>query len=88
MSKKVMSKKVTKITKKQLETIVGQKNVTDQLIINLGMLEAKKHELLHEFAIASGELEDTKKDLEADYGKINIDLQTGIFTRAEDEQDS
>jgi hypothetical protein len=52
------------------------------------MLEAKKHELLHEFAIASGELEDTKKDLEADYGKINIDLQTGIFTRAEDEQDS
>ena len=55
---------MSKITKEQLETIVTQKRKSDELIINLGMLEAKKHELLHTFAQISGELEDTKKDLE------------------------
>jgi hypothetical protein len=79
---------MSKIKEEQLKTLVEQKTATDELIINLGMLEAKKHELLHTFAQISGELEDTKKDLEEEYGKINIDLQTGIFTRAEDEQDS
>ena len=79
---------MSKITKEQLETIVTQKRKSDELIINLGMLEAKKHELLHTFAQISGELEDTKKDLENEYGKVNIDLQTGEYTETEDEQDS
>lgn len=79
---------MSKIKEEQLKTLVEQKTATDELIINLGMLEAKKHELLHTFAQISGELEDTKKDLEEEYGKINIDLQTGKYTPMEDEQDS
>ena len=71
---------MSKITKEQLETITTQKRKSDDLIINLGMLEAKKHELLHTFAQVSAELEDTKKDLESEYGKVNIDLQTGEYT--------
>jgi len=79
---------MSKIKEEQLKTLVEQKTAADELIINLGMLEAKKHELLHTFAQISGELEDTKKDLEEEYGKINIDLQTGEYTPMEDEQDS
>jgi hypothetical protein len=79
---------MSKIKEEQLKTLVEQKTAADELIINLGMLEAKKHELLHTFAQISGELEDTKKDLEEEYGKINIDLQTGKYTPMEDEQDS
>ena len=53
------------------------------------MLEAKKHELLHTFAQVNAQIEDIKKDLEATYGNVNIDLQTGEYTEIkEDEQDN
>ena len=52
------------------------------------MLEVKKHELLHTFAQVNAQIEDTKKDLESAYGKVNINLETGEYTEIEDEQDS
>jgi hypothetical protein len=57
---------------------------------NIGLIELKKHELLHSFAKANGELEDIKKDLEESYGQVNIDLATGEYTEVvkEDEQGS
>ena len=79
---------MSKIRKEQLEAIVKQKEKSDGIIVNLGLLEAKKHELLHTFAQVSAELEDIKKDLEIEYGVVNIDLQTGEYTEIEDEQDS
>ena len=51
------------------------------------MLEAKKHELLHSFARINGELEDIKKDLEKNYGQININLETGEYTEVEKEDE-
>jgi|TARA_R110000744_G_scaffold237695_1_gene355132 vacuolar-type H+-ATPase subunit D/Vma8 len=79
---------MSKIRKEQLEAIVKQKEKSDGIIVNLGLLEAKKHELLHTFAQVSAELEDIKKDLEIEYGVVNIDLQTGEYTEIEDEQNS
>jgi hypothetical protein len=79
-----------KIKKEELELIVTKQNEITSIMNNIGVLEAKKHELLHSFAQVNGELEDVKKDLEQTYGQINIDLKTGEYTEVEkeDEQDN
>lgn len=80
---------MSKIKKEELESIVSKQNEANSVITNLGLLEAKKHELLHTFAQVNAQIEDIKKDLEAAYGNVNIDLQTGEYTEIkEDEQDN
>ena len=80
---------MSKIKKEELESIVSKQNEANSVITNLGLLEAKKHELLHTFAQVNAQIEDIKKDLEATYGNVNIDLQTGEYTEIkEDEQDN
>ncbi len=80
---------MSKIKKEELESIVSKQNEANSVITNLGLLEAKKHELLHTFAQVNAQMEDIKKDLEAAYGNVNIDLQTGEYTEIkEDEQDN
>ena len=76
------------IKKEELENIISQEQEADGIIKNLGLLEAKKHELLHTFARVNAQIADTKKDLENTYGQVNIDLQTGEYTEIEDEQGS
>tara|TARA_R110002126_G_scaffold28799_6_gene95858 strand:- start:863 stop:1120 length:258 start_codon:yes stop_codon:yes gene_type:complete len=78
---------MSKIKKKELETIVEQKRKADEIIGNLGMMETKKHELLHAFAQVNSELDDIKKDLESTYGAINVDLKTGEYTKAESKEE-
>ena len=80
---------MSKIKKEELESIVSKQNEANSVITNLGLLEAKKHELLHTFAQVNAQIEDIKKDLEATYGNVNIDLQTGEYTEIkEDEQNN
>ena len=80
---------MSKIKKEELESIVYKQNEANSVITNLGLLEAKKHELLHTFAQVNAQIEDIKKDLEATYGNVNIDLQTGEYAEIkEDEQDN
>jgi len=80
---------MSKIKKEELESIVSKQNEANSVITNLGLLEAKKHELLHTFAQVNAQIEDIKKDLEATYGNVNIDLQTGEYAEIkEDEQDN
>ncbi len=78
-----------KIKKEELDLIVTKQNEVSGIMNSIGMLEAKKHEFLHSFARLNGELEDIKKDLEATYGNVNINLQTGEYTEIkEDEQNN
>ena len=81
---------MSKIKKEELESIVSKQNEANSVITNLGLLEAKKHELLHTFAQVNAQIEDIKKDLKATYGNVNIDLQTGEYTeiKEKDEQDN
>ncbi len=77
---------MSKIKQEELELINAQHKKSNELINQLGWLEAKKHELLHTFAKINADMSDTKKDLEATYGQVNIDLETGEYTKIEDEQ--
>jgi len=42
--------------------------------------------MLHELAITNAEVEDFKKELEKEYGKININLEDGSYTEIEAEE--
>ena len=65
---------VTKITEEQLKTIQDQQAKLQAAFIDVGFIESKKHEALHVQVQASEALEATKKQLEQEYGQVNIDL--------------
>jgi len=78
--------KVKKITEKQLATINRINQDLNGIIHNLGVLESQKHSLLHQLPEVNKEMEDFKKVLEEEYGQININLQTGEYTKIETEE--
>ena len=69
-----------KIKEEELLLIQEQQKQLNQLITNIGLLESKKHGLLHEIAGVNSEVEDYKEILEAEYGAINISLEDGTYT--------
>ena len=56
----------------------------NDLVNQVGVLEAKKHAILHDMAGINQEVEDYKKILEEEYGQININLEDGSYTKIED----
>lgn len=76
---------MTKIKDEQLAKIREQQTKLNELLNQMGYLEAQKHGLLHEFANVNKEVEDYKKELEAEYGQVNINLETGEYTEIKEE---
>ena len=69
-----------KITDEQLETIKEHQNKTNSILNQVGYLESQKHGLLHELAGVNQDQEKFKKELEDNYGSININLEDGSYT--------
>ena len=77
---------MNKISKEHLETIQEQQTKLNQILNQVGYLEAQKHGLLHEFAQVNKEVEDFKPVLEKEYGQVNINVDTGEYTSIEKEE--
>jgi len=79
---------MSKISKDELKTIQEQEQKKGAILHDLGLLETQKHSLNHLFSQVVKEQEDTKKELEEQYGKVNIDLKDGTYTEIkEDDSD-
>ena len=79
--------KESKITDEQLETIVKSQTKLQDLLVQVGVLESQKKQIV-DLAIAEGKaVEDFKKELEEEYGKININLKDGTYEVIEEEAD-
>ena len=76
-----------KITDDQLKKITDQQQQLSRLLNNIGVLEIQKHNIASEVKILSNDIEQTKKELEEEYGSVNIDLKTGEFTSIEKNED-
>jgi vacuolar-type H+-ATPase subunit D/Vma8 len=72
-----------KITKEQLDKITDQQKALNMMLSNIGVLESQKHALLHQIAEVNKEIEETKAELENEYGAININLEDGSYTEIE-----
>jgi hypothetical protein len=75
------------ITKEQLKTVVDQQSKLNEILRTLGVLDVQKMNLHDKVKDVSSEIEATKKELEEEYGKINIDLKDGSYTDIEEEDD-
>jgi glutathione synthase/RimK-type ligase-like ATP-grasp enzyme len=76
---------MAKITEEQLEKVVKTNKELEDTVLEIGILESKKHGLLHKVAEVNKVLEEQKVELEKQYGKISIDLKTGEYTEITEE---
>tara|TARA_Y100000114_G_scaffold143860_1_gene151827 strand:- start:531 stop:773 length:243 start_codon:yes stop_codon:yes gene_type:complete len=70
---------VKKITDDQLKKVSDQQNKLTRLLTNIGVLEVQQRNLTSDVKTLSEEIEQTKKELEEEYGAVNINLQDGTI---------
>jgi len=69
-----MSKKLTQEELKELQEAV---NTMNNLQLQVGGLEAQKHEVLHSMEVAKASLDGVQKKLQDIYGQVSVDISTG-----------
>jgi hypothetical protein len=82
-----MAKAKKQITEEQLKTVKDQQGKLNGLLRSLGVLDLQKENIRVEVKKVSEEIDSTKKELEDEYGQVNIDLQDGSYTDIEKEDD-
>ena len=83
----VEGKEVKTIKPEQLKAIKDQQAKLQNAFIDIGYIESKKHEALQIQVEAAKVLEATKKELEEEYGQVNVDLSDGSYTVIEKEDE-
>ncbi len=69
-----------KVTDTQLKKINDQQSSLNNLLNNIGVLEVQKQKLTSDVKRLGEEIEETKKELEEEYGNVNIDLRDGSIS--------
>ncbi len=69
--------KAEKITEEQLTKVQNVVNTLNRVQLELGMIETKKHNLLHSVITIQDQLTLIQSEFEEQYGTNNIDIQTG-----------
>jgi len=82
-----MSEVKQMITEDQLKKIQDFQKELNKFLNEVGFLEAQKTAVLAKFHEVNKQTEDFKKELEDEYGSININLEDGSFTPIEKEED-
>jgi len=75
------------ITKEQLEKITKQQNRLSESLRSIGVLEVQKDTIKNIVIEVSKEIEETKQELEKEYGEVNIDLTDGSYTAIENKNE-
>ena len=71
--------KPEKITDEQLKKVQDTVNNINRSQLEIGSMEVKKHELMHNIAGLRDELTLLQTEFEKDYGTFDIDIQTGTI---------
>ena len=69
--------KPTNITEEQLKAIQEIVSPINQIQMELGRMETRKHMLCHQIGQLQESLQEEQTALEKEYGKVNINIQTG-----------
>jgi hypothetical protein len=75
-----------KLSKDELKVFREQEQKKQAILHDLGLLTTQSHTLSHMFAELSMKQENNKKDLEAKYGNIEVNLEDGTFKLITDEK--
>jgi hypothetical protein len=77
----------TMISEKQLKTIQELTGKQNEIVIQLGSFDIQKINLLESFKANSTAIEEFKKELEEEYGQVQVDLKSGEISDISKEDD-
>jgi len=77
--KELKSIKAEKITDAQLGRVQETVNALNRVQLEIGSMEVKKHEMMHQIAVGREKLEALQKEFEKEYGTFDINISTGII---------
>ena len=80
---KIVDLKPAKITDEQLKKVQDTVNSINRSQLEVGSMEVKKHELMHNIAGLRDELLLLQKDFEKEYGTYDINIQDGTINYSE-----
>ena len=75
-----------KLSKDELRKFRRQEEKKQAILHDLGLLATQSHTLSHMFAELAMKQEQSKKELEAKYGNIEVNLEDGTFKLITDEK--
>jgi vacuolar-type H+-ATPase subunit D/Vma8 len=71
------------LTEEQLRILKSKLEALTRIHAEIGLLDSKKHELLHDAVVAKTKLQDYQKELQEEYGDISINIEDGTFSKPE-----
>jgi len=74
-----------KISEEQLTKVRDQQQKLNEGLRTLGVLDVQKQNLRNQIEEVSKEIEETKAELEKEYGQVNINLEDGTYSEIEKE---
>jgi len=70
---------MSKITEAELKGLQEQEQKKGAILHDLGLLDTQKYSLNHMYVELMVEQDKIKKELEQEYGKVNINLKDGSY---------
>ena len=67
------------ITKDELKKVTDLQTELQSYLANIGVLEVQKAKAIFQVNMLEKEMEEVKKDIEANYGPVNINLADGTY---------
>ena len=74
-----LTPKPEKITDEQLKETQDLINEINRLQMEIGMMETKKHAVLHHISVSQEGIGKIREKFEEEYGTADVDIQTGII---------
>ena len=74
---KVVDLKPTSITDEQLKKVQTTVSNINRAQLEIGSIEVKKHNLMHQVNSSQEELVKIQAELEKEYGTVNVNIETG-----------
>tara|TARA_R110002126_G_scaffold244725_1_gene388011 strand:+ start:507 stop:809 length:303 start_codon:yes stop_codon:yes gene_type:complete len=82
--KELKSIKPEKITDEQLKKVQDTVNDLNRTQLEIGSMEVKKHEMMHQIAGLRDELTLLQTEFEKEYGTFDVNIQDGVINYKED----
>ena len=77
--KELTGKKPEKITDEQLEKVQDVINNINKVQLEVGILETKKHNLLHHVSVLQEQIGGLQAEFEKEYGTSDVNIQDGTI---------
>ena len=82
---KVIDLKPEKISEEQLKKVQQIVNMMNRGQMDIGIMETRKHKIMHDIAAIQEQLTAMQGDFEKEYGTYDINIQDGTINYKKDE---